>query len=221
MLSLPDKKQKNLRVFASLLLCVKNCSVSFYPNKISERFYNPRNAGKPEQVNAIGTGVSFVCGSFVRLFLYIDPATKKIVEAKYKTDGCGFLIAAAEVLAEKIVGEKLTELHGLDKNALRRLIETELESFPFGRNHCPEMCLDALWQAFINFRAVQIEEFTGEKALICTCFSVSEETIEKVIAENQIETVEQVTAVCNAGGGCGSCEFLIQEIIDVYRHEQF
>ena len=193
--------------------------MSFYPNKINEKFFNPRNAGKFEKANAVGTGASFVCGSFVRFYLHIDLAAKQITEAKYKTDGCGFLIAAAEVLAEKIIGEKLTELHGLDRNALRRLIETELESFPSGRNHCPEICLDALQQTFLNFRNAQIEEFTGEKALICTCFSVSEETIEKVIAENRIETIEQVTAICNAGGGCGSCEFLIREMIDVYWNE--
>jgi NifU-like protein len=195
--------------------------VSFYPNKINERFHNPRNVGKPEKTNAVGAGASFVCGSFLRFYLRINLETKEIVEAKYKTNGCGFLVAAAEVTAEKIVGEKLTELHGLDRNALCSVIETELEKFPFGRNHCPEICLDALQQAFSDFRAFQIEEFTGEKALICTCFSVSEETIEKVIGENKIETVEEVTAICNAGGGCGSCGFLIQEMIDVYWNERF
>jgi NifU-like protein len=62
--------------------------------------------------------------------------------------------------------------------------------------------------------AFQIEEFTGEKALICTCFGVSEETIERVIANNRCETVEEVSQKCNAGSGCGSCQPLIQEIID-------
>ncbi len=195
--------------------------MSFYPKNINERFCNPRNAGKSETANAVGTGASFVCGSFVRFYLHIELATKQITEAKYVTDGCGFTIAAAEVAAEKIVGEKLTELHGLDRNALRRLIETELEIFPPGRKHCADICFDALRQAFTDFRRAQIEEFVGEKALICTCFSVSEETIEQVIAENRIGTVEQVTAVCSAGGGCGSCEFLIQEMIDVYWNEQF
>ena len=193
--------------------------MSFYPKKINERFYNPRNVGKSEKTNAVGTGASFICGSFVRFYLQIDLETKQIREAKYKTDGCGFLIAAAEVLAEKIVGEKLTELHEPGRNALHNAIEIELEKIPLERSHCLEICFDALQQAFSDFRAFQIEEFTGEKALICTCFSVSEETIEKVIEENRSGTVEQVTALCNAGGGCGSCGFLIQEMIDVYWNE--
>lgn len=193
--------------------------MSFYPPKISERFYAPTNSGKAARANAVGTGASFVCGAFARFYLQIDVQTKKIVEAKFKTGGCGFLIAATDVLAEKIKGKKLIELHGLDENELRAEIEGELGLFPAHRAHCLKICLDALQAAFADFRAFQIEEFAGEKALICTCFGVSEETIERAVAENEIETVEDVIDICKAGGGCGSCQFLIQEIIDTHQKE--
>ena len=195
--------------------------MNYYPPKISERFHAPKNSGETADANAVGVGASFACGAFVRFYLYLDARTKQIKAAKYKTNGCGFSIAAAEVLAEKIVGEKLTELHGLDKSELRGVIENKLEKYPSGRSHCLEICLDALQQAFSDFRRFQIEEFTGEKALICTCFGVSEETIEKAIEVNKIETVEEVTENCRAGGGCGSCQFLIQEMIDLYWNERF
>jgi NifU-like protein len=188
--------------------------VSFYSSKISQRFYSPQYSGKAESANAAGTDASFVCGAFVRFSLRIELETKEIKEAKFKTNGCGFLIAAADVLAEKISGKKLTELHGLDENELRTEIEGELETFPENRRHCAEICLDALHRTFSDFRAFQIVEFAGEKALICTCFGVSEDTIEKIIAESSLQTVEDVTDACSAGGGCGSCRFLIQEIID-------
>ncbi len=191
--------------------------MSFYPDKINERFYAPQKAGKAEKTNTVGTGASFVCGSFVRVFLEIDAETKEIKDAKFKSNGCGFAIAAADVLAGKIVGRKLTELHGLED--LRAEIESELDKFPEHRRRCLEICLDALNQAFADFRALQIEEFAGEKALICTCFGVSEERIEKIIAESQVETVEEVGRACNAGTGCGSCQFLIQELIDTAKAE--
>lgn len=185
--------------------------MSFYPKKITEHFRQPKYAGKAEKTNAVGTGASFVCGSFVRFYLEID-AQKNIKDAKFKSNGCGYTIAAADVLAEKIVGKNLTALHGL--NDLKAEIEIELEKFPVSRKHCLEICVDALSQAFADFRALQIEEFAGEKALICTCFGVSEERIEKIIIENEVETVEEIGEICNAGTGCGSCQFLIQEMLD-------
>lgn len=185
--------------------------MSFYPDKINEHFRKPKHAGKAGKTNAVGTGASFVCGCFVRFYLEIN-GQKQIKEAKFKSNGCGFTIAAADVLAETIVRKKLTSLHGLNK--LKAEIERELEKFPAHRKHCLEICIDALSQAFADFRALQIEEFSGEKALICTCFGVSEETIEKILAEDEAETVEEIGEICNAGTGCGSCQFLIQEMLD-------
>ena len=188
--------------------------VSFYPEKIDELFSAPKRSGKAARANAVGTGASFTCGCFVRVFLEIDAETKEIRDARYKTNGCGYAIAAAESLAAKIEGQRLTELHGLDHAGLLERIESELGSFPASRAHCAELAFDALQGALTDFRALQIEEFTGEKALICTCFGVSEETIRQVISAQQAETVEEVGDLCHAGTGCGSCRFLIQELID-------
>ncbi len=191
----------------------------FYSEKISDRFHAPKNVGGATGANAVGTNATFVCGAALRLSLRIEKDTKEIVEAKFKTNGCGYLIASADVLTEQIVGNKLNELHGLDKSVLQKQIKTELGEFSESREHCLDLCLETLQNAFADFRARQIEEFTGEKALICTCFGVSEETIENLIKENSLETVEEVTDACNAGGGCGSCQPLIQELLDVYRSE--
>lgn len=193
--------------------------MKFYPDKISELFSAPKRAGKAAKTNAVGTGASFVCGSFVRFYLEIDLQTKEIREARYKTNGCGFAIAAAEFLAEKVAGQKLTGLHGLNHAEFLGEIESELGAFSADRRHCAEICFDALEAALMDFRALSIEEFAGEKALICTCFGVSEDTIQNIISEASAETVEEIGATCNAGTGCGSCRFLIQELIDIHRLE--
>jgi NifU-like protein len=184
--------------------------VSFYEPKISKRFSNPQNAGRAEFVNAIGTNATFTCGSAVRFTLQI--IDKRIVEAKFQTNGCGYLMAAADVLAEIVTGKTLSELHGLEH--LEKPITENLGEFPENREHCLQLAIETLQAAFNDFRSRQIEEFTGEKALICTCFGVSEETIERMITENNCRTVEEVSQKCNAGSGCGSCQPLIQEIID-------
>ena len=194
--------------------------MSFYPEKVSEKFHAPKNVGKAASANAIGTSATFVCGAILRLTLRIETNTKEILDARFQTNGCGFLIASADVLTEKIIGKRLVELHGLDKQSLQREIESKLGKFENHRHHCLDLTFDALQNSFANFRASQIEEFAGEKALICTCFGVLEETIEYLIKEKSLETVEEITDACNAGGGCGSCQPLIQEIIDtVWREE--
>ena len=194
--------------------------MSFYPPKISERFHAPKNVGRADEANAAGTNATFVCGAVLRFTLRIEKQTKKILEAKYKTNGCGFLIAEAETLAQKITGKHLTELHKLDEQSLYSEIEKDTLEFPNSKKHCLELALETLQSAFADFRARQIEEFTGEQALICTCFGVSEETIENLIKTNSLETIEDVTDACNAGGGCGSCQPLIQEIIDSLWREE-
>lgn len=191
--------------------------MSFYPEKISEKFRAPENAGKAKGANAVGTEASFICGAAIRFSLRIERETKEILETKYQTNGCGFLIAAAETLAQNLNGKKLIELHGLDHPELQARIENEIGKFSAHRDHCLNLCLDALQSALADFRSAQLEEFTGEKALICTCFGVSEETIEQAIGEYSLETVDEVIDVCRAGGGCGSCQPLIEDILETVR----
>ena len=193
--------------------------MSFYPKKISEKFHAPDNVGKADNANAKGTGASFTCGAVLRFTLQIESETKEIRQAKFQTNGCGYLIAAADVLANETTGKNLRDFHGADKSVLETVIKNEIGEFSANREHCLELCLETLQNAFADFRLFQIEEFAGEKALVCTCFGVSEDTIENVIAANSLETVEEVTDACSAGGGCGSCQFLIQEILDVRQME--
>ncbi|MBA3692659.1 MAG: iron-sulfur cluster assembly scaffold protein [Acidobacteria bacterium] len=194
--------------------------MKFYRTNISEKFHAPKNVGKAASANAVGTSATFVCGAILRLTLRIETNTKEILDARFQTNGCGFLIASADVLTEKIIGKRLVELHGLDKQTLQTEIENELGIFENHRRHCLDLTFDALQNSFADFRAGQIEEFAGEKALICTCFGISEETIEQLIKKKSLKTIEEITNVCNAGGGCGSCQPLIQEIIDtVWREE--
>ena len=53
-----------------------------------------------------------------------------------------------------------------------------------------------------------------EGKVVCNCFGVTDKEIERVITENDLRTVEEVTNYCKAGGGCGGCRGEIEKIIE-------
>lgn len=188
--------------------------MSVYPEKIGERCLGPQHIGRAENENGAGKSASFVCGSFIRFSVNVDGETKTIGEIRSETNGCGYLIAAAETLSAMLTDTALTDLKGARDPDLATRISRELGEFPDERVQCGDLVLEAFHSALANYREHVIEEFQGEKALICTCFGVSEETIIKVIEENKLNDVADVSAVCNAGLGCGSCQMLIRELIE-------
>lgn len=186
--------------------------MNFYPPKVAHRFASPANAGELKGTTVEGRSASFVCGSFTALSLRIEDG--EIVAARFRTNGCGFMIAAADVLCDWLAGKSVTELHGLKATELGEIVSDRLDRFPPGRAQCAEVAFEGLRDAMAEYRMQRIEEFQGEKALICTCFGVSEETIVNLIAENDLTDVDEVSGLCHAGSGCGSCRMLIAELID-------
>ncbi|HTK38708.1 MAG TPA: iron-sulfur cluster assembly scaffold protein [Pyrinomonadaceae bacterium] len=193
--------------------------MSYYPEKITRRFAAPKNAGELDAANATGKDASFVCGCFVGFSLLIDPGSSRITNVQFQTNGCGYMIAAADVLADEVKGRELTELHGSEAKDVQRRVELIVGEFPKHRQHCLATSISALHGAFTDNRSRCLEEFRGEKPLICTCFGVSEDSIEKCITDHQPETAAEVARLCKAGSGCGSCRMLIQEMIDIARVE--
>lgn len=186
----------------------------YYPPKVNERFRMPDHSEKAAAANASGTSASFVCGCFVRFKLLIEGEPGRISGVWFRTNGCGFMAASADAAAEMLTGQELTGLHSLAEAGFIGSLETALGPLPVGRRHCAQAVYEAARAAFADYRSRRIQEFTGEKALICTCFGISEDTILSCIALESVNSVEDVTAATRAGGGCGSCRMLIQEMLD-------
>jgi NifU-like protein len=186
--------------------------MSYYPHIIDDHFANPRNVGEVPGEDAYGDTGSLICGAVVRLSLKIDAASHRITEAKFKAAGCGFLIASASLLTEMVEGMVLGEAARLNVCELAE----KLCTVPADKLHCVALCCEALHEAAVHYRRATLEEWIGEEALICTCFGVSEKTIERIIHTRSLHTIEQVTRACHAGGGCGSCQPLIEDILEDY-----
>lgn len=185
----------------------------FYPEAIKIRLTRLVNCRELADANANGAGVNLACGSMVRFFLRIEK-DGRVAEAGFRSNGCGHSRAAADVLAAWVNDKRLVDLHGLDGAEILDVIQNELNKIPSENTACVAAATSALKDAFASYRARRIEQFRGEDTLICTCFGVTDARIEDLIARSKATSVEQITSACNAGGGCGSCRMLIQELLD-------
>ncbi len=181
-----------------------------YSDKVKDHFLRPRNVGDIKDADAIGEVGNIACGDALRLYLKLDKRNgNRIVEAKFKSFGCGSAIASASALTEMVIGKTLEEAEKITNQD----IADYLGGLPPEKMHCSVMGKEALDSAVANFRGYVVKP-TEEGVIVCKCFGVTDVKIERVVKENRLTTIEQVTNFCKAGGGCKSCHPDIQKIID-------
>ena len=173
------------------------------------QFLNPRNVGDADEPSFTGRSASLICGAHARLSIQIDEM-HRVSQARFRAAGCDVLVASASVLTERITGSTTAEAAALAQET-GAIVGTKAN-----HEHCPGLACDALLAAIREYSNAAREDWGGDEALICTCFFVSERTIEREIQTRGLTTVNEVTRACNAGGGCGSCHQLIQEILDTH-----
>ena len=185
--------------------------MSDLPAAVADHFFNPHNIGDADPPSFAGRSASLICGAHVRFSINVDDA-QIVLQAKFKAAGCSVLVASSSLLTQRVLNVSTAEaaMIGQDWDALER----EFPELAPERKHCPKLACDALLAAIREYSDAARDEWIGDEALICTCFFVSERRIEREIAANSLKTIADVTRACNAGGGCGSCHQLIQEILD-------
>jgi NifU-like protein len=184
-----------------------------YNPKVMEYFLHPKNAGEIENPDGVGEEGSLACGDALKLTFKLDKAGR-IADAKFKTFGCASAIASASIMTEMIKGLTIEEA----EKVTNKDIVDKLGGLPEQKMHCSVMGMEALQAAIANYRGGKGKQPPKpEGKIVCTCFGVTDKEIEKVILENDLDSVEQVTNYCKAGGGCGSCRGEIQMIINKIR----
>ena len=180
-----------------------------YTGKVKEHFLNPRNVGLINEPDGIGEVGSLACGDALRLMFKLDDQGR-IAEVKFQTFGCASAIASSSALTEIVKGLTLEEAEKVTNQDIAQY----LGGLPEQKMHCSVMGREALEAAIENYRTgdTTVKKLEGE--VICVCFGISEEDIERAVKENHLTTIEEVTNYTKAGGGCCSCHEDIQEIIN-------
>ena len=195
-----------------------------YSEQVLEHFYNPRNQGAiatPDEpgVSAVyGEVGSIACGDALRLHLKIKEDTDTILDSRFQTFGCTSAIASSSALTEIIKGKTLDEALMVTNQEIAEF----LGGLPEAKMHCSVMGQEALEAAIYKYRGIEVEHHDDddEGVLICSCFGITEPKIRRVIIENDLTDVEQVTNYIKAGGGCGSCLAGIEDILIEVQNEK-
>jgi NifU-like protein len=193
-----------------------------YSEKVMDHYRNPRNVGSLENPDAVGVAGSLTCGDQLKIYLKIE--NNIVTDAKFQTFGCGSAVASSSILTEMIIGKSVDEV----RKITNKDIADELGGLPPEKMHCSVMGYEALEDALKHYGEegyVDLDEILGNKPeqkekIICTCFQVSENMIWDAIKQNGLKTVEEVTNYTKAGGACGKCKEVIQDIIDTYYHKE-
>ena len=180
-----------------------------YSEKMMDPFRNPRNVGtiaKPDGTPTVG---SLACGDALTFQHKLGP-DGRIADAKFQTFGCASAIASSSALTEMVIGKTLEEASKITNKE----IADYLGGLPPQKMHCSVMGREALEAAIKNFKTGENSDRNLEDTMLCTCYNVSENEVRRVITENSLTSVEEVTNFTKAGGGCGKCKEKIQKILD-------
>lgn len=123
-----------------------------YSDKVMEHFRNPRNVGEIPDANGIGNVGNPVCGDVLRLFLKIE--NKVIVDAKFKTFGCGAAIATSSMVTELVKGKTVEEALKISNRA----VAEALGGLPPIKMHCSVLAEDALKAAIKDYQEKQAKK---------------------------------------------------------------
>ncbi len=146
------------------------------------------------------------CGDAVRLFWLVDEKTDKIIDAKFKSFGCGTAIASSDTMVDLCIGKTVDEavkITNLDVEFAMR-DNPETPAVPPQKMHCSVMAYDVIKQAAAHYKGISPEDFE-DQIIVCECARVSLGTIKEVIKLNDLHTVEEITQYTKAGAFCKSC----------------
>jgi nitrogen fixation NifU-like protein len=118
-----------------------------YSDKVIDHYENPRNVGKMDASDdSVGTGMvgAPACGDVMKLQIKVEDGI--IIDAKFKTYGCGSAIASSSLVTEWVKGKTL-EQAGSIKNAQ---IAEEL-ALPPVKIHCSILAEDAIKAAIKDY----------------------------------------------------------------------
>jgi nitrogen fixation NifU-like protein len=126
-----------------------------YSEQVMEHFRNPRNVGEIENPDGIGHVGNPVCGDIMELYIKVEDGI--IVDAKFKTFGCGAAIATSSMVTELVKGKRVSEALKISNRA----VAEALGGLPPIKMHCSVLAEEALKSAIDDYLNKSSQEVKG------------------------------------------------------------
>jgi len=120
-----------------------------YSEKVMDHFTNPRNVGEIKDASGVGEVGNAKCGDIMKVYLKIE--NDVVVDAKFKTFGCGSAIASSSMATELIKGKTVDEAWTLTNKA----VAEALDGLPPVKMHCSVLAEEAIHKAINDYRKNQ------------------------------------------------------------------
>lgn len=116
-----------------------------YSEKVMDHFLHPRNVGEIPDASGIGNVGNPVCGDILRLYIKVENGI--IVDAKFKTFGCGAAISTSSMVTEMVKGKSIEEALQISNKA----VAEALGGLPPIKMHCSVLAEEALRSALADY----------------------------------------------------------------------
>jgi nitrogen fixation NifU-like protein len=119
-----------------------------YSEKVIDHYNEPRNVGSfTKEEDGVGTGLVGApeCGDVMKLQIKVE--NNKIVDAKFKTFGCGSAIASSSLATEWVKGKSVDEAMAIQNTEI-----VEELSLPPVKIHCSVLAEDAIKAAISDYK---------------------------------------------------------------------
>lgn len=116
-----------------------------YSEKVMDHFMNPRNVGEIQDASGVGTVGNAKCGDIMKVYLKIENGI--VLDAKFKTFGCGAAVATSSMATEMIKGKTIQEAMKITNKAVMEA----LDGLPPVKVHCSCLAEEALHAALWDY----------------------------------------------------------------------
>ncbi|KAL9243145.1 hypothetical protein vseg_017069 [Gypsophila vaccaria] len=127
-----------------------------YHERVVDHYDNPRNVGSFDKNDPnVGTGLvgAPACGDVMKLQIRVDPDTGKVVDAVFKTFGCGSAIASSSVATEWVKGRQMNEVLSIKNSEIAKHL-----ALPPVKLHCSMLAEDAIKAAVKDYNTKKAKD---------------------------------------------------------------